>query len=124
MFEKATKRKFRFESSKGLLSTEDLWDLPLRTLDQIAIKLSRSCEQKSESFLSEKNAVDQQELDKLEIVKSIIKTKLAEKEALETQCIKKAKKEKILAILEAKKMEDLSSRSVEELQKALDELDD
>jgi len=42
MFAFATKKKIRFETSKGLLSVEDLWDLPLTSdngrpnLDDIA----------------------------------------------------------------------------------------
>ena len=47
MFEQASRSKFRFNSSQGLLTTEDLWDLPLTStryanLNDIAKELNRT----------------------------------------------------------------------------------
>ena len=41
LFEKASKMKLRFSTTKGVLSTEDLWDLSLESLDRIAKNLKR-----------------------------------------------------------------------------------
>ena len=64
MFEKATRRKLRFTSAAGLLSTEDLWDLPLTSatgkanLDDIAKALNRRLKDAEEvSFVAPERAV-------------------------------------------------------------------
>ena len=59
MFEKATQEKYRFETTKGLVNTEDLWDLPLVggncCLDDIAKDLNRDVkENEEESFIVKK----------------------------------------------------------------------
>ena len=46
LFEVAARKKYRFDSQKGLLSVEELWDLPLQStksvsLDSIAIALNK-----------------------------------------------------------------------------------
>ena len=38
IFEKASKQKLRFVTSKGMISSEDLWDMSLQSLDIIAKK--------------------------------------------------------------------------------------
>ena len=49
IFMKATQKKLRFDSTQGLLTVEDLWDLPLTgtnkkaNLDDIAIGLDSDC---------------------------------------------------------------------------------
>ena len=52
MFEKASRMKLRFNTQRGVLSVEDLWDLPLIQLDNIAIALNKKLqESKTESFI-------------------------------------------------------------------------
>ena len=61
MFEKASRMKLRFNTQRGVLSVEDLWDLPLIQLDNIAIALNKKLqESKTES---EKKAKRQKILD-------------------------------------------------------------
>lgn len=52
MFEKASRMKLRFNTQRGVLSVEDLWDLPLIQLDNIATALNKKLqESKTESFI-------------------------------------------------------------------------
>ena len=80
MFEKATRIKLRFESKKGLLSVEQLWDLPLNSLDEIAISLNKEVKDISEvSFIKPLSNNKNKELTlKFNIVKHIIDVKLTE----------------------------------------------
>ena len=43
-FEKASKLKLRFSTNRGELSIEDLWDLSLESLDQIAVAIDKALE--------------------------------------------------------------------------------
>jgi hypothetical protein len=69
LFEKASKMKLRFSTTKGVLSTEDLWDLSLESLDRIAKNLYKQIKESEEiSFISEKSSEDTLASIKLEIV--------------------------------------------------------
>ncbi len=53
IFENASKTKVRFETSKGEVSVEELWDLSLTSLDSIAKVISKELKEASEeSFIS------------------------------------------------------------------------
>ena len=123
MFEKATRLKVRFETPQGLLSTEDLWDLPLTTtngnrasLDDIAMTLHRHInENKVESFVNKTTKSDEKVQVAFDIVKHIIEVRLAEKEAAENVRKNKEKKAQILALIAQKDNEELSGKTKEEL---------
>lgn len=125
MFEQATKLKLRFSSNQGLLTTEDLWDLPLQhaskaSLDTIAISLNREIKQfEEESFVAKKQAANTLAQLKLDIVKHIIAVKLAEKEANENAAKTKAFNSKVLSILAQKEDEELLNKTPEELRALL-----
>ena len=79
LFEKASKMKLRFSTTKGVLSTEDLWDLSLESLDKIAKNLYKQIKESEEiSFISEKSSEDTLASMKLEIVKFVITFKMDE----------------------------------------------
>lgn len=124
MFEYATRNKVRFPY-KGLITVEDLFDLSLINLDSIYKTLNKQVKQsEEESLLNTKTTVDK-ELDvQIAIVKHIVAVKLAEQEAREKASVKKAQKQKIMAIIASKQDEALQNSSVEDLQKMLDELGD
>lgn len=120
MFKEASRLKLRFSTPIGLLSTEDLWDLPLESktkvnLDSIAILLNREIKDtKEESFISKSKVNPVTEL-KLEIVKAIIEIKLKEASDKLQAKIKAEQRNKIDAIISKKEDESLESKSLEEL---------
>ena len=122
IFEVATRERFRFPY-KGLISVEDLWTLPTKDLDSVFKALNSQLKQvKEESLLDTKTQQDE-ELDmKIEIVKYIVKIKLAEEQARVDAKTKKEQKQKILELIASKKDADLQNKSVEELQEMLDKL--
>jgi hypothetical protein len=122
MFEVALKNKFRF-SFKGLVSTEDLFDLKVEDLDLIFKTLNSQLKRVKEESLLDTKTKEDKELDvKIEIVKYIVSTKLAEKELHLKAQEQKEQRQKILAILSVKQNEDLQNKSVEELEAMLNEL--
>lgn len=128
MFELATRKKYRFDSKKGLISTEDLWDVPLTAhdgfdLNNIAKKISKELKESSEEEFVKPATTGNQLLEaKLEIVKHIIAVKIEERDAREKAEEKRAQKQRLMELIERKKEADLEGKSLEELQKLMDEL--
>lgn len=122
MFEVAVRSKFRFPF-RGLISTEDLWDLALEDLDSIFKSLNSQLKMvKEESLLSKKTKQDEELALKIEIVKNVVTTKLAEKEERAKLKEKKENKQKIMEIMSRKQDAELEGKSLEELSKMIDEL--
>lgn len=124
-FEIATRKKYRFQSTKGPLSVEDLWDLKLNQLDTIAVSIDSEISTASKkSFITTRTVANKEAEVKLEILKHIIKIKLDEEEARTRAIEKKEKKEKLLALIERKQEESLNQKSEDELKALLAELED
>lgn len=127
MFEQASRMKVRFNTTKGSLSVEDLWDLPLVSksvsLDQIARDLYRELRETSEvSFVLEKTKETEEIELKFNLVKHIIDVKLAERKAKEDRAINQEKIRHIDEILRLKEEDELKGKSVEDLKKMRQEL--
>lgn len=121
MFEIAARNKFRFPF-KGMISTEDLWDLSVENLDNVFKTLNSEMKKtKEESLLSTKSKGDEVFELKIEIVKHIVMVKQEEKEAREKKFLNRERNQKIMSIIAAKQDEQLHNMSVEELQKLLAE---
>ncbi len=124
IFEKASKSKLRFETSKGHLTTEDLWDLSLQSLDGLAKSVNKKLKEDSEeSFISAKSTSNTELELKMEIIKRVIEVKLSEKEAALKRSEKSAQKRFLEDLLEKKKTEKLEGLSVEEIQEQLKSLE-
>ena len=121
IFETAVRNKYRFDY-RGVITTEDLWDLDVKELDYIYKGLmSTKKESETESLLTEKKqntAID----NKIEIVKYIFTVKVDEAKAAELKAENAAKKQKILAILARKQDAELENKSAEELEKLIADL--
>ena len=125
LFEKATKEKDRWETSKGMLSAEDLWDLSLPTLDTIAKAVNKKLKEESEeSFISAKTSSNETLERKLNVLKHIIGVKLAEKEAAKSRMERLAKIHQLKELAVTKANEQLASKSLEEIQKMIAELEE
>ena len=126
IFEYATRNKLRFASTKGELSVEQLWDVPLRStdgfnLDAIAKGANKAFKDATEeSFVTTTRtpAVTHLELT-LEVVKNVISTKLADEEMAKRRAENKTEKEKLLRILAEKQEGRLSELTEKELQKRI-----
>jgi hypothetical protein len=126
MYKKAAQLKLRFPSKRGLITTEDLFDLPLRgevSLDSVAKAVNRLLkETEEESFVDVKSSATEVHELQMEIVKDAIATKKAEIEAKENAQSVRAEKNKLLDLLAKKQDAALESLSEDELKKRLEEL--
>ena len=122
IFEAASKNKYRYPY-KGMITTEDLWDLTQAQLDVIYKALNKGVSEAQVSSLMHKvTDVDAELLNKIEIVKYIFNAKEAEAEARKNDAAKHTKKQRILDILAQKQEDALQNMSEDELKKMLDEL--
>jgi hypothetical protein len=122
MFEKAVRLKLRF-THKGLCTVEDLWDIPLESLDRIFKELNTNLKaQKEESLLATRSKEDEILDLKISIVKHIVEVRLSEQKARKDLAAKLAKKQNLLGIIAEKQDNALRDMSVDDLTKLVDEL--
>lgn len=121
IFEKASRLKLRFETSKGALTAEDLWDLPLQAtnkpnLDDLARELYTQVKGSDAISFVNKTAKPSEALQlRFDLVKHVIDTRLTENAAKEEAELNKQRKARILALIEEKENNQLGERSLEEL---------
>lgn len=130
LFEKATRQKLRFPSSKGDLSVEQLWELPLTSangfdLDTVAKTVNKTVKESAEeSFVNKSvNSVNTAAALRLEVVKHIISVKLSEADNATKALAKRQVRQQLLEALDKSKQSELAGLSAEEIQKRLDALD-
>lgn len=124
-FEKATRLRLRFETSRGNLNVEDLWRLPLAELDKLAIALNKQLKESSEESFIKAKSKDNKLLElRFDIVKHIIETLLSEDEEKKKAADKRAKREQLIELIAKKKNQELEGKSLEELEAELTKLED
>ena len=130
IFEVATRKAFRFQSVRGDLTTEQVWELPLTSragfdLDSVAKAVNSELKSVTEeSFVATRVNPRKGDLEtKLEVLKYIIAVKIAEAEAVTARVAKQEKRAKILDALAAKENEELTQASKDDLLKQLADLD-
>ena len=125
LFEKASELKLRFITSKGCLTTEDLWDLPLTSkhgpsLDGIAKSLRKDIKESTEeSFVKKKTDIDAILETKFSIVKRVIEVRLENAEKKKMAIKTKEKRQQILELIADKEKDQRSNLSIEELKAML-----
>ena len=124
MYKKALRTKMRFSTTKGKLTTEDLFDLSLVDLNNLALVLDKKLsETPRKSFISDIAPDTQEDELRFNIVKDIITLKLAERNAAQNAKAKAAEKAQLMEILHRKKNEALENLSVAEIEAKLAELE-
>lgn len=131
VFEYATRNKVRFSSSRGELTAEQLWDVPLRStdgfnLDAVAKVANKAFKDATEeSFVSSIRTATQDRLEMtLEVIKRVIEVKLDDESAAKRRAENKLEKEKLLSILAEKQDGKLSELTEKELRRRIAALGD
>lgn len=124
LFEKSTREKYRFESEKGIVSVEQLWDMKLTDLDKVARKVNSELKSVTEeSFVnispdSRKPVLE----NKLDILKHIIEVKMKEVSDQKQAAEKAEKRRVLLDALSSKENEEINNMSKEDILKELEAL--
>ena len=121
MFDLITRKKIRFTTHKGQLTIEDVWDLNLDDLDDLAKDLRSELAASQESFVYKKPIDETTELS-FKAVIYIIDTKLAEREEAEKARKRAERKNLVMEALSQKEIEELAEKSAKELKKELRKL--
>lgn len=118
--------KYRYQTDKGSLTTEDLFSLSLKDLDTLAKSLNQEVQKSSVSFIASPSQTNKTLQLRFEVVLFVIKFKQEREEERKLQlasATEKAQKRDLLAQLIAnKEMENLASKPLEELQRELNAL--
>lgn len=130
IFEVASRQKLRFETAKGSLSVEDLWDLPLTSttnrpcLDSIAIGLHRQLRATADvvSFVDTSAAQDPTLQLSFDLVKHVIEQRKVENAKAAEAKARAETKQQILGALARKREGAIEAMSEDELLKKLAEL--
>lgn len=126
IFKQATKLKLRFSSVRGDLTIEDLWDLPLTSksnlsLDGVGKPIQKALRESDEDSLVAVPTTSKNELNsiRLAIIKEIISVKQEENLIKQNQAAIESQKALLKQALASKKVDEINSLSVEEIEKRL-----
>lgn len=127
MFEQATRLKLRFDTQRGEISVEDLWDLPLTgrvSLDGIAIGLNKQLRESAVtvSFVKPAEPANDELQLRFDVVKHILDVRVKERDEAKLASDRAAKKQQLLEILARKQTADLESKTTEELTEMINSL--
>jgi hypothetical protein len=125
IFYRASRTKLRFQSEQGLLTVEDLWDLPITTTRAKAASLEtvgntllrRQQELGATSILQGRPSAERITVDlAIEIVREVIRVKQLEAADAERQAQNRSERARLEALIRAKIEQNAS---VDDLQKQL-----
>jgi len=120
MYKEAAKRKLKFQSERGLLTVEDLFDLKLTgkcSLDTVSRGAIKAKTEKTESLVASTRRTQEQIMNdlRIDILRDIIRDKQAEAEATAKREETKILEQKIVGAIERKRDAALENASEEEL---------
>lgn len=121
MYKLASQMKLRFQSTKGELTTEQLWDVSIEDLDKILVSLYSEVKGQTDKVSFLIKATKKSEITKLkfDIAFDVFNSRIEEANKLSTARIEKERKDKILAVINRKKEGLLEEMSIEELEAML-----
>jgi hypothetical protein len=126
IYKQAAQQKLRFDTTRGSLSAEQLFDLPLTVL-ATAIRNLRGIMKKEVqveddlSFLDQPVKANTANQLRFEILKDVYLTKKAEVAAVIADRERKERNQRIMELIKNKQDKELENKSIEELKAMLDD---
>lgn len=118
IYKQANRLGLRFNTNRGLLATEQLFQLSLADLDALAVSLEISQTGKK-SFIRETSVGDEIAKLKFDVALDVLNTVMKEQKDARESLDNKRKNEKILALIAEKQDGALKEKTVEELEAML-----
>ncbi len=122
MYKQASRIGLRINTTKGLLSVEQLWSLSLTNLSNIIKNVKKTLKKDNDdelSFLDETKEIDFETQLTFDILKDIYITKKKENEEASNELKRKENNQKIMALIHQKEESKLSEMSIDELKSML-----
>lgn len=120
MYKEASRLGLRFSSPRGMLSVEQLWQLPIVTLDDMAVSLEKAYkESANKSFIVKKTKKNKEIKLAFDIVLDVLTTKVEEQESAKQAAEIKLHNEKIYEKIEKLEDKELDNKSKKELLKLI-----
>lgn len=126
MYKQAAQSKLRFDTPKGALTTEQLFDLSMTDLSatirkvNIALKKEQAVDDEL-AFLEGKDIVETQNSLRFKILKDVYLTKKEARDVAVIDDEKRKQRQRIAEIIAKKRDETLENKSLEELEAMLNE---
>lgn len=124
LFEVASRKKLRFDTVRGQLTVEQLWDLPLtgaNSLDTVAVVLDTAIRNAPpRSFVTGASSAADTVLSlQFEVVKHIIDVRLAERDSKVEEAEKESKRRLLRDAIAQREVEELLNGDVDSLKAQL-----
>lgn len=120
IYKQASQQKLRVDTTKGSLSTEQLWELSIAELDKLAVSLQKEYDNSAPaSFLAKRSTKDKTAKLRFDLVVDILQTKVAIDDAAKLARENKEHNEEILNLIAEKERDELKGKSAAELRKML-----
>jgi hypothetical protein len=119
-FKLASQQKLRFQTTRGSLSAEQLWDLSLDDLDALAVSLEQEHKESGKkSFLIKTSAKDKTAKLRFDVVLDVLNTKVEEMQAAAEAAEIKEHNKKIITLISEKQDESLKGKTIKQLEAML-----
>jgi len=125
IFMRAAKKKLRFNTDRGTLSAECLWDIHLEELNALTVELKDVASKSDDSgYLEALTAKASDSDDKLrfQVAEATILARVEEVKAREQSAENKQKRERLLAIIASKEAQELEGTDIDALRAMAEDL--
>lgn len=128
MYKIALMKGYEYQTNRGVVSTQDLFNIPLRSgdgfnLNEIAKTINSQISQSEKESFVDVSPKETIHADKLEVVKDVISCKLNIESLLEKEASNRIRREKLLQAIASKEDSENDSKTKEELIEELSLLD-
>jgi len=120
IYKKASRGKIRFQTNKGSLATEQLWDLTVIELDAVVVALEKDFKKSGEkTFIPNASETPKDKVAKLrfEVALDVLQTKVKDQERASKANETRMHNQRIDELIAQKKEGAMAELSVEELEK-------